>query len=193
MERIKEELVKRLRPARYEHVLRVEQTARQLAKQYDIDEQAIARAALLHDIAKNMAPAVLREILVEGQEDERLLTYHHELWHGPAGAILAVQLFGEQDEEVLNAVRYHTTGRAQMSDLEKVLFIADLIEPGRDFPGVEALRIGSKQSLDASMQQCIAHLVQYLASQQVAIFPDTIECYNDYMLRKVTATQEEIR
>ena len=186
MERIKEELKSRLSLSRYEHVLRVEQVASQLANHYDVDVDATTRAALLHDIAKNMDRQILRDMLVKGGADERLLLYHHELWHGPAGAMLAVQLFQEKDEDVLNAVRYHTTGRAHMSDLEKVIFIADLIEPGRDFPGVDALRAVSMQSLDEAMKHCIAHSIQFLVSKKVAIFPDSFECYNECILGDFT-------
>lgn len=182
MEHIKQELQRRLTPSRYEHVLRVAETVKPLAIHYGVDEERVVRAALLHDIAKNMERSKLREWLVSGQADERLLGYHHELWHGPVGAMIAKQLFQEDDEEVLNAVRYHTTGRAQMSDLEKIVYIADLIEPGRDFPGIESLRAVSMDSLDEAMKQCIAHSIQYLASKRVAIFPDSFECYNEYML-----------
>lgn len=182
MEHIKQELAKRLTTFRYEHVLRVAETAAKLANHYQVDENRVVRAALLHDIAKNMDRMKLQEMLIHGQADQRLLTFHHELWHGPAGAMLAMELFKEQDEEVLNAVRYHTTGRRNMSDLEKIIYIADLIEPGRDFPGIEDLRNVSLQSLDEAMKRCIAHSVQYLATKQAAIFPDSFECYNEYML-----------
>ena len=74
------------------------------------------------------------------QIDRRLLSFHHELWHGPVGAMIARKEFGVTDEDMLNAIRFHTTGRAGMSPLEKLIYIADMIEPGRDFPGVETLR-----------------------------------------------------
>ena len=66
--------------------------------------------------------------------DFRLLSFHHELWHGPVGAIIARNEFGIEDEDILNAIRFHTTGRAGMSTLEKLIYVSDMIEPGRNFP-----------------------------------------------------------
>ena len=72
--------------------------------------------------------------------DYRLASFHHELWHGPVGAIIARDEFDITDEDTLNAIRFHTTGRAGMSLLEKLIYVSDMIEPGRDFPGVEHIK-----------------------------------------------------
>ncbi|MFD1207036.1 MULTISPECIES: bis(5'-nucleosyl)-tetraphosphatase (symmetrical) YqeK [Sporosarcina] len=180
--RLIEENKKRLPIHRFEHVLRVAHTAVELADRFGLSVEKAEKAALIHDIAKFMEPVKLRKKLEESEHDERLLHYHHELWHAPVGAMIAEEEFGVTDEDVLNAIRYHTTGRAGMSDIEKVIYIADLIEPNRQFPGVEQLRTEAEKSLEESMKACIIHSVQYLVSKQVPVFPDSFECYNEYVL-----------
>ncbi|AOV07924.1 bis(5'-nucleosyl)-tetraphosphatase (symmetrical) YqeK [Sporosarcina ureilytica] len=181
---IKSELANRLTSSRYEHVLRVAELSKKMAKQHGVSETAAEKAALFHDIAKCMKKEELLRRLEEAGEDKRLVDFHHELWHGPVGAIIARETFGINDEDVLNAVRFHTTGRANMSMLEKILFIADLIEPGRQFPGVDELREKSKGSIDKAMYYCIGHSIDYLVSKRAAIFPDSFDCYNEYMLKE---------
>lgn len=176
---IKAELEKRLTTPRYEHVLRVAELARELAKKYDVNETEAEQAALFHDIAKCMDRETLAKLLKEADADERLFQFHHELWHGPVGAMIAEKTFGVTTPDILNAVRYHTTGRAGMSKLEKVIYIADLLEPGRDFPGIKTLREIMNENLDKAMAACIAHSILYLVSKRVSVFPDSFECYNE--------------
>ena len=91
-----------------------------------------------------MDPTSLRILMVENKVDERLFLFHHELWHAPVGAIIASSEFNVIDKEVLNAVKYHTTGRAGMSKLEKVIYVSDMTEPGRNFSGRHAITGVSK-------------------------------------------------
>src|SRR6185437_13243576 len=128
---LKKVLLQRLPEERYEHVLRVADTAKVLAERFEVPVMIVEQAALFHDIAKFMDKSELRQILEREKEDLRLLTFHHELWHAPVGAIIARDEFNISDSDVLNAIRYHTTGRANMSALEKLIYIADMIEPGR--------------------------------------------------------------
>lgn len=184
LDHLKTELAKRLTTARYEHVLRVTELAKQLAHRYDVSVEAAEQAALLHDIAKCMDKEALRAILVAANIDERLLSFHHELWHGPAGAVIAVEQFGIENPDVLHAVRYHTTGRAGMSLLEKVVYVADMIEPGRTFPGVDQLRATAQEDLHQAMGACIHQSVQFLVSKKVPVFPDSIDCYNEHVIER---------
>lgn len=184
VERLESDVSKRLPLRRFDHVLRVSETAKKLADHYGVDIERIELAALLHDIAKFMDKEKLREKMVRGGCDERLLTFHHELWHGPVGAIIAREQFNIEDEDILNAIRYHTTGRAGMSEIEKIIYIADLIEPGRDFPGIEALREIAFADLNHAMGTCIQHTLGYLISKGVTIFPDSIACYNEQMVKR---------
>ncbi|MCG7336443.1 bis(5'-nucleosyl)-tetraphosphatase (symmetrical) YqeK [Sporosarcina sp. ACRSM] len=181
VEQLKKVLQQRLTQSRYEHVLRVAETAKAMAVRYDISVLKAGQAALFHDIAKCMSKTDLRDILEREQEDPRLLDFHHELWHGPVGAVIAQQEFNVADPDVVHAIRYHTTGRAGMSDLEKLIYVADMIEPGRDFPGVETLRELANENLHAAMGACIYQSVKYLVNKKVSVYPDSIDCYNIYI------------
>lgn len=184
LNQLKAELSIRMPVARFEHVLRVTEMAKTLASKYDVSVKAAEQAALFHDIAKFMDKEALRLILIEEDLDRRLLLFHHELWHGPVGAIIANQEFGIEDQDVLNGIRYHTTGRAGMSVLEKVIYVADMIEPGRNFPGVEKLRAVAMENIHQAMKACIHQSVQFLVSKKVPVFPDSIDCYNEHVIER---------
>lgn len=182
--KLENDVSSRLPLSRFNHVVRVTETAKKLALNYGLDEKKVELAALLHDIAKFVSKEELRSILIKESCDERLLSFHHELWHAPVGAIFARQQFNVEDEDILNAIRYHTTGRAGMSAIEKVIYIADLIEPERSFPGIEKLRDTVNDDLDIAMGACIQHTIQFLISKGTPIFPDSFACYNEMMLKR---------
>ncbi|MHA6260348.1 bis(5'-nucleosyl)-tetraphosphatase (symmetrical) YqeK [Sporosarcina sp. CAU 1771] len=178
---LKSEIANRMPVKRYEHVLRVVDTAEVLAKKHRLPVDKAILAAVFHDIAKYMDKELLRTTLMQEKVDNRLLSFHHELWHGPVGAILARDEFGVKDEEILNAIRYHTTGREGMSQLEKLIYIADMIEPGRSFPNVHQLRTIANENIDLAMEACIYQSVQFLVSKKRPVFPDSIDCYNEHV------------
>lgn len=184
LDELKADLLNRMPVARYDHVLRVTEVAKNLAQKYGVSVEAAEQAALFHDIAKFMDQEALRLILVEENVDNRLLSFHHELWHGPVGAVIASQEFGVENDDVLNAVRYHTTGRSGMSVLEKVIYVADMIEPGRDFPGVDQLREIAFEDIQRAMGACIHQSVQFLVSKKAPVFPDSIDCYNEHFIKR---------
>ncbi|WP_438311066.1 bis(5'-nucleosyl)-tetraphosphatase (symmetrical) YqeK [Sporosarcina sp. FA9] len=178
---LKSEISKRMPLKRYEHVIRVMETAEKLAVIHNIQVDHAVQAALFHDIAKFMDKDVLLSILTREIEDRRLLKFHHELWHGPVGAIIARDEFNVTNIDMLNAIRYHTTGRAGMSKLEKLIYVSDMIEPGRDFPHVKELREIAEESLEKAMEACIYQSVLFLVSKKVPVFPDSIDCYNEHL------------
>ncbi|MBS4209042.1 bis(5'-nucleosyl)-tetraphosphatase (symmetrical) YqeK [Bacillus sp. FJAT-50079] len=169
---------------RYEHTIRVTETAVELAKTYGVDVMKTELAALFHDYAKLHPIAELQKMIVKGKEDLRLLDYHPELWHGPAAAYIISQQFDIHDREILHAIRYHTTGRADMSLLEKIIYIADYIEPGRQFPGVEEVRDLAHIDLDAALLKALGNTITFLLTKQAAVFPDTFAAYNSIVLKK---------
>lgn len=181
VESLKKTLQERLTKERFEHVLRVTETAKKMAVRFQIDERKAEYAALFHDIAKCMDKAELRNILEQENDDPRLIDFHHELWHGPVGALIARDEFKVSDPDILLAIRYHTTGRAEMSALEKLIFVADMIEPGRTFPGVETLREHAHENLHLAMCACIHQSVEFLVNKKVPVYPDSIDCYNAYI------------
>ncbi|MEO4052210.1 bis(5'-nucleosyl)-tetraphosphatase (symmetrical) YqeK [Solibacillus sp. CAU 1738] len=171
----------RMPEKRYIHTLGVMETAIQLALRYDEDPKKAEVAAILHDIAKYADEDWMRQIVHENGLDLRLVEWGSEILHGPVGAWIAETEFQINDEDMLNAIRYHTTGRAGMTKLEKIIFIADMIEPNRKFPGVDKLRTKAESDLNKAMRACIRHSIAHLVETKLAIYPTSIECYNDYM------------
>ena len=170
---------------RYIHTLGVVDTAIRLAKINGVDENKAEIAALAHDIAKNKTIYELKDILEKNNIE---LTYdeerNQELWHSMAGPIVAREVFGIQDEEILSAMRWHTTGKENMSKLDKVIYIADMIEPNRKFPGVDVLRRESFKDLNNGVFQGLNHTIGYLLSKGVPIDINSIKARNYLLLHK---------
>lgn len=175
---------KRLPDNRYAHVVGVLNTATALAIRFGVPQEKAQVAAILHDVAKFSDKEWMKSIMEKEAMDPLLLEYHAELWHAPVGAYVAAYEFGVEDEDVLNAIRYHTTGRAGMSDLEKVVYIADLVEPNRKFKGVEELRQLKEQGLDVMMEACVKHSIDFLVSKNQPVYPDSLKCYEYFVQQK---------
>ncbi|MBO0994010.1 bis(5'-nucleosyl)-tetraphosphatase (symmetrical) YqeK [Bacillus sp. SD088] len=168
---------------RYQHTVRVLETAIILADRYGEDVAKVELAAIFHDYAKMLAVSELKKLLLKANEDPRLVEYHPELWHGPVAAYLAREEFAIEDNDILNAIRYHTTGRANMSRLEKIIFLADYIEPQRDFPGINETRELARKNLDEAVLKALSNTIVFLLAKKATIYPDTFEAYND-LVRK---------
>ncbi|MRH43056.1 HD domain-containing protein [Aquibacillus halophilus] len=172
-----------LTKARFEHTKRVAETATKLAKMYGHDTIQADLAAIFHDYAKNRNKDELRQWIVKESLPQHLLSYHHELWHGPVGAILVKKELGIDNEAVLSAIRWHTTGKAGMSLLDKIVFLADYIEPGRQFPGVEEVRTVADNDLNLGCWLASRNTISFLMSKNQPIYPDTFHAYNDLLLQ----------
>jgi len=171
----------RMPTKRYIHTIGVMETAIQLAQRYEQDEKKAEVAAIFHDIAKYADVEWMKKIVYEHHLDSRLLQWNSEILHGPVGAWIVQNEFQIDDEDILNAIRFHTTGRANMTALEKIIFVADMIEPNRKFPGVDELRAYAKVDLNDAFRACVTHSLLHLVSAQLAIYPVSIECYNSLM------------
>lgn len=169
---------------RYIHTLGVLASAIELAKRFDVDIEKASMAAIFHDYAKYRPLEEMRQIIKDSRLPQDLLDYNGELWHAPVGAILVEKEVGIIDQEVLSAIRFHTSGRANMTKLEKVIYLADYIEPGRRFPGVDEVRALAIQDLDEALLQAIGNTITFLISKKQLIYPDTFRAYNDLMLQK---------
>lgn len=167
---------------RFEHTKGVAAAAVQLAEQYGAKPDKAELAAIFHDYAKLKPISEMKEIILGEAMDARLLDYNPELWHGPAGMVLAAREGGVTDQDILLAIRYHTTGRAGMGLLEKIVYLADYIEPGRSFPGVEEVRALARENLDAALVRALGNTISFLISKGQPVFPDTFEAYNDVLL-----------
>jgi len=168
---------------RFDHTMRVAQTAKELADLYDVDVKKVDLAATLHDFAKDFPVEKLKQVLDKSQSPEDLLLYNQELWHGPVGAYLLETKYGITDTDILHAVRFHTTGRAQMSKLELIVYVADYIEPGRQFPGVDTVRNIAQNDLYEAAWTVARNTIQFLLKKNALVYPDTIDIYNDLTRR----------
>ena len=177
---------KTLDPHRYEHTLGVAYTAACLAMIYQEDVVKAETAGLLHDCAKCMTNEERIEIchkhhleITEAEEANPVLL------HAKVGSYLASKKFEVQDEDILNAILNHTTGRPGMSMLEKIIYIADYIEPGRkQAPNLPAIRKTAFQDLDKALLMILEDTLQYLHSIQGMIDPMTQTTYDYYCTRK---------
>lgn len=165
---------RRLTPARYRHVMAVARTAEELAGRFGVDAQRAWLAGLLHDYARELP----EEQMVAVAARHGLLHVAAEptvaLLHAPVGAVLLREELGITDAAVLRAVASHTTGAPSMSDLDKVVFLADYIEPGRRFPGVEAVRETVARGLDAAVRLALLQTVEGLRQRGRGVDPRTL-------------------
>lgn len=167
---------------RFEHTLGVTYTAACLAMCYDIDTERAEIAGLLHDCAKCLSNDKKVD-LCKRQSIEINLTEAKNpfLLHAKAGAYLAQHKYGIGDEDILNAVRYHTTGRPGMSTLEKIVFIADYIEPGRDHSArLPELRKLAFRDMDRALVEILRDTLSYLDGTENEIDPMTQKTYDHY-------------
>lgn len=148
-----------LKESRLVHTFNVADMAVNMARKYGADEMKAEIAALLHDIAKyEHRPGV-----------------NMNLAHSKIAVEIAQEKFGIGDSDILNAIAYHTTGRAGMSLLEKIIFLADAIEPGRNYIGVEKIRKKAETDLDGACLMSLSQTVDYIRAKGDHLDPDTLE------------------
>lgn len=169
---------------RFRHVLGVEETAIALAGQYGASLEKASIAALTHDYAKERSDDEFKLVIRRDNFDLDLLNWGNEIWHGLVGANFVQRELEIDDEEILQAIRVHTTGAAEMSLLDKIIYVADYIEPGRNFPGVEEAREIALRNLDNAVAYETKHTLLHLVSKEVPIYPKTIETYNKWVAKK---------
>ena len=170
---------------RYRHTLGVAQTAVKLAGLYGVNSAKAEIAALLHDIARDFDDSLLLEnchkYSIEPDETEKAVP---ALLHGRVGAEIAAERFNITDGEILDPVRYHTTGRKNMTIPDEILFLADMIEPGRDFPGIAELRELAFKDLDLAVLSGLDSTINYVIERGLTIHPASIEARNA-LVRKI--------
>ncbi|WP_308638807.1 bis(5'-nucleosyl)-tetraphosphatase (symmetrical) YqeK [Paenibacillus silvisoli] len=178
MAKVKAEMPER----RWTHTLGVMETAVILAGRFGADAEKADRASILHDVAKYWPTSRMEAIIREEGLPGDLLSYDKELWHAPVGAFVAERDFGVDDVEILDAIRYHTSGRERMTLMDKVVCLADYMEPGRDFPGVQQIRALAERDLDKALLAGFDSTISYLLQQGKRIYPLTIAARNDLLL-----------
>ncbi|MCD7033025.1 bis(5'-nucleosyl)-tetraphosphatase (symmetrical) YqeK [Metabacillus sp. GX 13764] len=167
---------------RYSHTIGVMETAIKLSGIFGADKKKAEEAAIFHDYAKFRPKEEMMEIIKEQNMKKDLLLYSGELWHAPVGAYLVQKEAGITDPDVLEAIRCHTSGKPGMSLLDKIIFVADYIEPGRHFPGVEEARELAKKDINKAAIFALKNTIAFLLKKNQAVYPDTINTYNDLIL-----------
>lgn len=184
-----EKMVKKaLSQKRFTHTVNVKNEAVEMAKRFGASEEKAALAALLHDAAKELPKDELLQILRENA----IIAGDAEnspppVWHGVAAAILAQTRWGVEDQEVLDAIRYHTTGRPGMTKLDKIIFLSDMISAERSYPEVEELRRLSLQDLDTAVATALRYNVEWMEACGKTIDPITRRALDD--MERIVSTR----
>lgn len=183
MEKLRRAMEKELSAGRYTHTLGVAYTAASLAMAHGEDMEKAMTAGLLHDCAKAMHGSELVAICEKGHLSMNTAERNNPtaLLHAKAGAYLAEHKYSVSDGDILNAIRYHTTGRPDMSKLEKIIYIADFIEPGRkQLAELEMIRRIAFQDLDWTMEKILANTLAYLRTTDGQVDDMTSKTYQFY-------------
>lgn len=180
---IKEYAEKVLTRKRFAHTVSVADEAKRLALIWREDAEKAYIAGLAHDIAKeisgNEAVAMLAEFGYTPDETERLNT---ALLHGPLAAYMAEAKFGIKDRDILNAIRFHTTGRPDMSVLEKIIFVADFAEPLRPYPQAAEIRSLAEENLDKAVLTQADYVIKFIIDGGRVLHTDTVDTRNYYLM-----------
>ncbi len=179
-EEIMQDVKSQLKPKRYMHTLGVVITSTRLARFYGENVEKARLAALLHDCSRNgiteedMFILAARSLFYDEYRDE---TKGVNLLHSAASEVLAREKYGVCDREILRAIRFHTTGRRNMSKLEMIVYSADMTEPSREYEGVDRLRRLENSGIENLTLACCKHTVDYLESKGASIHGATLDLY----------------
>lgn len=182
---------KRLSAKRYQHTLNVRRMAVKLAKRWGADPEKAALAALLHDTAKELS----REEMLQILKDNAIMAENAQnrpspVWHGICAAILAQTQWGVEDEEVLSAIRCHTTGKPGMSLLDEIVFLADMTSAERDYPEVDYLRKLEKEDIHRAMREALEMNLHWLEESGKPVDEETRAALEDLRQRERNAAHE---
>lgn len=175
-------LKENLSEKRYIHSLGTAECARDLAIKFNLDSEKAYMAGLLHDCAKCFPNEKLLEIIENNLHVEKVELMNYKTLHAPVSAYIAQKDFGVDDSEILSAIRWHTLGKIDMTDFEKIIFLADKIEPKtRDKDYLEEVRnyLDEGNGLNKAMLKCYKETIKSLVKRDLKICPVTIDIYNN--------------
>ena len=179
--KIKSWLKENLSEKRYNHTLGTANCARELARKFNFDEEKAYIAGLLHDCAKCFANEKLTEIIKTHLDVQECEMLNHKTLHAPVSAYIAENEFGITDREILSAIRWHTLGKLEMTDFEKIIFIADKIEPNtRDKEYSDEIHnlLDEENGINKALLRCYKETIKSLVKRDLKICLVTIEIYN---------------
>ena len=173
MDRLEQVVIGLLKPNRVRHVLGCRDTAVELAKRWGADTEDAARAGMLHDVTKALdGPLQLTLCRAYGTLLDDFSKKYPKTLHALTGSLVAERIFGE-NKAVVSAIRHHTTGKADMNTLEAIIYVADYMEPNRDFPGVEELRKLAFSDLQAALKLGLEMTLVHLKNQGSEVSPES--------------------
>ncbi|HHW56899.1 MAG TPA: HD domain-containing protein [Clostridia bacterium] len=182
---LENKLKKMLNEERFKHSIGVMETAKYLAKKYGANKEKAQVAGLLHDCAKAYSDEELLHLAKKYKiEIDDVLVRVPFLLHGPVAAALVEDIFGVKDEEIKRAIALHTTGDVGMTTLDKIIFLADYIEPNRDFEGVENLRQLAEVDLDIAVLRAFDNTICYVIEKELILYEKTVKARN-YILMEI--------
>lgn len=191
-DKLKQKAEELLPEKRLRHTFGVAKTATEMAKQFGADPQKAYLAGLAHDLLKYLTPfEQLQWVKKSGIIFDNAFYKHPQIWHGFAAAVWIKEEYRIADEEILDAVRYHTTGRAGMGVLEKIVFTADMTEPNRSYADVDLVRTLAQNNLDQAVLYVLHYSVRKLLLNHQAINRFTWEAYNELSMKLDPTAQKE--
>lgn len=190
------DLKQRLKPRRFKHVVGVSTTAASLAKTYGVDVRRARLAGLLHDWDKEYSDdeirARARSLGVDAEIDPYVFEAMPRLLHGPTAAAALRRAFPAVPDDVLQSIARHTAAAIGMSELDMIIYIADAIEPTRDFGGLDELRhAAGRVPLEELFMMTFNHILLTLVERRRRLHPATVEVWNHYVSRSRKATGEK--
>lgn len=187
--KISDYIEKNLSEKRRIHTEGVRKTAVMLAEKYGEDVDKAEVAALCHDMYRGINIDLLNDYVNQLGLDKKYLD-NPNLAHGKIAAVMIKKEYGIDDQDIINAVSFHTTGRAGMSELEKIIYLADAIEPGRDYPSVNQLREAVDRGLDEVLIMSLERTIEYVRQQGHFLDEDTLKA-RDYYLKEEKPINEQ--
>ena len=170
---------------RYQHTKLVLESALKLAEQLGLDLKKAETAALLHDIAKSKSSVELNKILKNSKwEPDQLEGEILPVLHAPAGALLAEEIFGVNDPEILEAIRFHTLGHPEMGKIAQVIYAADFISEDRDFEGLDEIRSKIEMNFYLGLYLITTHIMKYQLERNNFIHPYSNDFRNKLLKEK---------
>ena len=164
---------------RFNHSINVAKRARELARIYGLDEEKAYLAGILHDITKETDYSLQEEYMNNvGIIPTELEKNNKKVYHQMSGAAYVKNALNIDDEDILGAIRFHTTGHADMTDFEMLIYLADLTSEERAYPDVDTVRVLADKSLLEAMLYALRFTIRDLAGKNSLIHPDTLHCYN---------------
>ena len=186
IEKVRTILDKMLSEKRMNHTIGVASISKEMATIYGADPEKTELAAMLHDIGRGATDQELSDFIkstMTGYDLDFFMAFP-KLAHSYYSAWIMSTQLGITDEEVLSGARSHTFGSTSMSLIDKIIFVADYIEPSRDFEGVESLRRLAFKDLDQALLECMKSTLMYLLEENLPIHKSTVELYNHYLAEK---------